>query len=315
MLERGLALLGGTAIQDRLQQGVPASMRVLREGGVKIWMVTGDKVSTAKQIATASGLVPPASDVVSFTTPANIDNALDQLSHLVSVGGKTGAGGGGGAGSGGGAGGQRMPVVIVLTGSCLALMNASQLRNFAAHAWEADAAVCCRLTPDQKAQLVNMMRVSEAQEGLALRKWAGVEGGGGGGSGAEDGGGCVWSVWRRLAERLQQRLLPEQSVICAIGDGANDVAMIQTAHVGIGIAGREGSHAVRASGMPVKEPCKRALQKSLITPQRPADICNTHTSDVSISSFSDLTRLLILHGNWSYHRSALVAQVPVKRAL
>ena len=49
-------------------------------------------------------------------------------------------------------------------------------------------------------------------------------------------------------------------MICAIGDGANDVAMIQTAHIGIGIAGREGSHAVRAS-------------------------------DVSISCFGDLLRL------------------------
>lgn len=77
---------------------------------------------------------------------------------------------------------------------------------------------------------------------------------------------------------MKRRLLPEQSVICAIGDGANDVAMIQTAHVGIGIAGREGSHAVRAS-------------------------------DVSIASFSDLTRLLLLHGSWSYQRSALVAQI------
>ena len=85
-------------------------------------------------------------------------------------------------------------------------------------------------------------------------------------------------MWRRLGGLMERRLLPKASVICAIGDGANDVAMIQTAHVGIGIAGREGSHAVRAS-------------------------------DVSISAFSDLTRLLLVHGSYSYHRSAIVAQV------
>jgi phospholipid-transporting ATPase len=56
--------------------------------------------------------------------------------------------------------------------------------------------------------------------------------------------------------------------------------MTQTAFVGIGIAGREGSHAVRAS-------------------------------DVSISAFADLTRLLLVHGSYAYHRSALVAQVQV----
>jgi phospholipid-transporting ATPase len=57
--------------------------------------------------------------------------------------------------------------------------------------------------------------------------------------------------------------------------------MTQTAFVGIGIAGREGSHAVRAS-------------------------------DVSISAFADLTRLLLVHGSYAYHRSALVAQVQVQ---
>ena len=73
-------------------------------------------------------------------------------------------------------------------------------------------------------------------------------------------------------------MLPRVSCVGAIGDGANDVAMIQTAHVGIGIAGREGSHAVRAS-------------------------------DVSISAFADLSRLLLVHGSYAYHRSALVAQI------
>ena len=68
------------------------------------------------------------------------------------------------------------------------------------------------------------------------------------------------------------------STLCGIGDGANDVAMIQCAHVGIGIAGREGSHAVRAS-------------------------------DVSISTFTDLERLLLVHGTYSYHRSALIAHM------
>jgi phospholipid-translocating ATPase len=276
LLEKGLMLLGGTAIQDRLQQGVPASMRVLREGGVKIWMVTGDKASTAKQIGTSSGLLPPAASIVSLQTPANIDNALEQLSHLI-AGGSAAV-----AGASGDMPGGRMPVAIVLTGSCLAAMNAGQLRLFAALSSQADAAVCCRLTPDQKAQLVNLMRTSEEQEGLVLRRGAGAEGGGwraGIGAGVnEEGARGIPGMWRRWAEGMKRRLLPEQSVICAIGDGANDVAMIQTAHVGIGIAGREGSHAVRAS-------------------------------DVSIASFSDLTRLLLLHGSWSYQRSALVAQI------
>lgn len=58
----------------------------------------------------------------------------------------------------------------------------------------------------------------------------------------------------------------------AIGDGANDIAMIQEAHVGIGITGREGLQAAR-------------------------------TSDYSIAQFRFLTKLLLVHGRWNYIRT------------
>ena len=61
----------------------------------------------------------------------------------------------------------------------------------------------------------------------------------------------------------------------AIGDGANDVSMIQEADVGIGISGKEGVQAVMAS-------------------------------DYAISQFRFLSRLLLVHGRWAYHRSALL---------
>ena len=59
----------------------------------------------------------------------------------------------------------------------------------------------------------------------------------------------------------------------AIGDGANDVSMIQTADVGIGISGMEGMQAVMAS-------------------------------DFAISRFKYLERLLLVHGHWNYDRLA-----------
>lgn len=57
------------------------------------------------------------------------------------------------------------------------------------------------------------------------------------------------------------------------GDGANDVSMIQTADVGIGISGAEGMQAVMAS-------------------------------DFAIPRFSFLLRLLLVHGHWCYDRLA-----------
>ena len=59
----------------------------------------------------------------------------------------------------------------------------------------------------------------------------------------------------------------------AIGDGANDVSMIQEANIGVGIFGKEGMQAVMAS-------------------------------DYAISEFRFLCRLLLVHGRWAYARSA-----------
>jgi magnesium-transporting ATPase (P-type) len=63
----------------------------------------------------------------------------------------------------------------------------------------------------------------------------------------------------------------------AIGDGGNDVSMIQEAHVGVGISGREGLQAARAA-------------------------------DYAIGQFRFLARLVLVHGHLSYHRTSFIAQ-------
>uniref|UniRef100_A0A6I8PPN7 Phospholipid-transporting ATPase n=1 Tax=Ornithorhynchus anatinus TaxID=9258 RepID=A0A6I8PPN7_ORNAN len=62
-----------------------------------------------------------------------------------------------------------------------------------------------------------------------------------------------------------------RAVTLAIGDGANDISMIKTAHIGVGISGQEGMQAVLAS-------------------------------DYSFAQFRHLQRLLLVHGRWSYFR-------------
>jgi len=71
---------------------------------------------------------------------------------------------------------------------------------------------------------------------------------------------------------------------CAIGDGGNDVSMIQAADVGIGIVGKEGKQASLAA-------------------------------DFSIDTFSFLGRLLMWHGRNSYRRSANLSQFIMHRGL
>lgn len=63
----------------------------------------------------------------------------------------------------------------------------------------------------------------------------------------------------------------DESVTLAIGDGANDVSMIQAAHVGVGISGMEGLQAARSA-------------------------------DFAIAQFRFLRKLLLVHGGWAYSR-------------
>jgi len=72
--------------------------------------------------------------------------------------------------------------------------------------------------------------------------------------------------------------------ICCIGDGGNDVSMIQAADVGVGIVGKEGRQASLAA-------------------------------DFSIEQFCHLTKLLVWHGRNSYKRSAKLAQFVMHRGL
>lgn len=83
----------------------------------------------------------------------------------------------------------------------------------------------------------------------------------------------VSPLQKALVVKLVKKNLP--SLTLAIGDGANDVSMIQAAHVGVGISGVEGLQAARSA-------------------------------DVAIGQFRFLRKLLLVHGAWSYQRISRV---------
>jgi P-type E1-E2 ATPase len=83
----------------------------------------------------------------------------------------------------------------------------------------------------------------------------------------------VSPLQKALVVKLVKRNL--KSLLLAIGDGANDVSMIQAAHVGVGISGMEGLQAARSA-------------------------------DVAIGQFRFLRKLLLVHGAWSYQRISKV---------
>ncbi|CAG9988816.1 unnamed protein product [Clonostachys byssicola] len=103
--------------------------------------------------------------------------------------------------------------------------------------------ICCRASPSQKALLLRIIGDDPLTK-IERGRWS-----------------CLWS-WRKSHRPLT----------LAIGDGANDVPMILTASVGVGISGREGQQAARVA-------------------------------DFSISQFRFLARLMLVHGRWNYHRT------------
>lgn len=214
-LETNLTLLGATAIEDKLQEGVPETLRKLEKAGVKVWVLTGDKQETAINIGLSCGAIEEGMDVVIINednvvdTSAQIDRAIGRWSALLQDSS------------------WQRKLGIVLDGQTLHYALEPQLQKKLVLVCRlARTVIACRVSPKQKTELVELVRKHETDK-----------------------------------------------VTLAIGDGANDVGMIQAAHVGIGIVGLEGQEAKLAS-------------------------------DYSFGQFRFLARLMLVHGRWSYKRMA-----------
>ncbi|CAK4034379.1 phospholipid-translocating P-type ATPase [Lecanosticta acicola] len=209
LIEQQLELGGATAIEDKLQMGVPESIDRLRRANIRMWMLTGDKRETAINIGHSCRLIKDYSSVSVLDSEAgDVEQNIAASIIDINRGGVAHA-------------------VVVIDGQTLASIQSDEamLTLFLDLAILADSVICCRASPSQKAALVHSIRTR-------LKK-------------------CV---------------------TLAIGDGANDIAMIQEAHVGIGITGKEGLQAAR-------------------------------TSDYAIAQFRFLVKLLLVHGRWNYIRT------------
>lgn len=71
-IEKEMLLVGATAIEDRLQDDVPETINQLKAAGIKVWVLTGDKIETAENIGYACGLLDDNMDkwnIVETTLP------------------------------------------------------------------------------------------------------------------------------------------------------------------------------------------------------------------------------------------------------
>ena len=183
-VERDYDLLGATAVEDKLQEGVKETLVNLGLAGISVWILTGDKKETAINISYSCGHLQPGMAVLDVTGQTNISitaklqGYADQINTMEERFG------------------------LIVDGSSLSLIlphldNKELLYQISSRC---QAVVCCRMSPLQKSEIVKMMKNS-----------------------------------------------PMKPITAAVGDGGNDVSMIQEAHVGLGIMGREGRAAVRAA--------------------------------------------------------------------
>ncbi|KAL8107222.1 phospholipid-transporting ATPase 2-like isoform X1 [Apium graveolens] len=214
-LEVDLEILGVAAIEDRLQDGVPETIETLRKAGINFWMLTGDKQNTAIQIALSCNFVSPEPKgqllLINGKTEDEVCRNLERVLLTMRI-----------------TNSEPKDVAFVIDGWALEIALKYHRNEFTELSILSKTAICCRVTPSQKAQLVGLLKSCD---------------------------------YRTLA----------------IGDGGNDVRMIQQADIGVGISGREGLQAARAA-------------------------------DYSIGRFRFLKRLILVHGRYSYNRTAFLSQ-------
>ncbi|KAA3462568.1 phospholipid-transporting ATPase 2 isoform X1 [Gossypium australe] len=221
-LEHDFEVLGVTAIEDRLQDGVPETIETLRKAGINFWMLTGDKQNTAIQIALSCNFISPEPKgqllLIDGKTEDEVCRSLERVLLTMRI-----------------TSSEPKDVAFVVDGWALEIALKHYRKAFTELAILSRTAICCRVTPSQKAQLVELLKSCD---------------------------------YRTLA----------------IGDGGNDVRMIQQADIGVGISGREGLQAARAA-------------------------------DYSIGKFRFLKRLILVHGRYSYNRTAFLSQYSFYKSL
>ncbi|XP_064618888.1 phospholipid-transporting ATPase ID-like isoform X5 [Lineus longissimus] len=240
-IEKDLELIGASAIEDKLQDGVPDAIANLALAGIKIWVLTGDKQETAINIGYSCKLLTDEMEDIFIIDGDSYQTVEDQIEGAKTVIKKSGNYPGvdvsfqtgsktplqpnenGTVGEQVVEDGDGVFALVINGHSLVYALDPKMEMLFLEVASLCKAVICCRVTPLQKALVVDLVKENK------------------------------------------------KAVTLAIGDGANDVSMIKTAHIGVGISGQEGMQAVLAS-------------------------------DFSIAQFRYVERLLLVHGRWSYLR-------------
>ena len=145
-LERHMNLLGLTGVEDKLQDHVKSTLETLRNAGVKLWMLTGDKAETAICVGISARLIDRNQaifQILNCTTQRDVARQLDLFST-------------------------KLQTCLVIDGPSLQLCLDSFEKLFLEVASASPAVICCRCSPTQKAKVVELMKVHTGKRTAAI---------------------------------------------------------------------------------------------------------------------------------------------------
>ncbi|XP_023940594.2 phospholipid-transporting ATPase IF-like [Bicyclus anynana] len=211
VLEQELTLIGATAVEDCLQDGVADTLASLRRAGIQTWVLTGDKVETAINVSQSCSHISENDKrmyLVGIQNEEALEAHLDICKRTLDEP-------------------SYRDMTLIVDGMSMShVLDTPAAEVFVDISMKFHAVLCCRLSPIQKAKIVKLIKNS-----------------------------------------------PTRPITAAIGDGANDISMIQEAHVGFGIYGKEGYQAARSA-------------------------------DFAFTKFSMIKKVLLVLGHWYYQRLA-----------
>lgn len=230
-VESGLTLLACTAVEDLLQENVKECIIDFRAAGISVWMLTGDKGLTAKEIAVSCGMIPENSTTASATQTDGSDTNKGTPSS------------------------SKVAPLVQESGSLIfdfdeALLDPAAIQEKICEYIESSK-TCAKYTVlisgiTMQKVLDNKFTHTSAAE-LLLKAESVIM--------------FRSSPSQKAEVVLFMKKATNGKVTLAIGDGANDVNMIQQAHIGFGLMGKEGNQAAAFSdyAIPRFKDLRRAL--------------------------------------------------------
>ena len=159
-MERGYNLLGATAVEDKLEEGVRETLVNLGLAGISVWILTGDKKETAINLGHSAGLLTSNSSLIDLCDNADPRDVTTLISEIVNGNVATSS-----------SEENKVPALVIDGKSVSTLLKNSQHPESQQHlkvlASRCDTVIACRLSPIQKSQLVRMMKSkSQWRKGL-----------------------------------------------------------------------------------------------------------------------------------------------------